>query len=423
MRVLHVCYSDGNGGAYIGAYHLHKAMLSCDVDSTLLVFDKVHNEPEIKSPFSDAQIKRNRFQQRLEKFICRQLSPTGNDSLRSFNLIPSGLGKEINKMDIDIVQLHWINSNTLSIGEIGKIKQPLVWKMADMWAFSGMEHYKLPADPDRHINGYSKSNRPEHESGIDLNQLLWLYKKNQWKNKKITFVGPSRWLAEQAKKSRLFSHQRVEHILNPVNLEIFKPISREAAITHFGLENDKKYVMFCSWYATEDKRKGYQYLDEALGLLSGKQFTGKFEVIILGTQSNSTEILHGFKIHNLGLINNENEMALAYNLAELIVLPTILDNLPNVIKEGTACGIPCVGFEVGGIPDMISHKTTGYLAEPYRASDIANGIEWLLNNLTPGMKKLVRETACKHHDPQIVVNKYLNLYREVIYDHNKSSRN
>ena len=80
----------------------------------------------------------------------------------------------------------------------------------------------------------------------------------------------------------------------------------------------------------------------------------------------------------MNYVSNEKELVDIYNAVDLYVTPSLQDNLPNTIVEAMACGIPCIGFNVGGIPQMIDHLHNGYVAEYQSSKDLANGIHWAL---------------------------------------------
>lgn len=409
LKILNLCFSDGMGGAAVGAKRLHLAMKANGVGSRLLVVTKTTDDEDV------IEMNRTRtivhVRNKLNKLLVGMIG-SGNPVLHSLGILPTGTHKIINAMDADMVQMHWINADTISISEIAKINKPVVWKLPDMWAFSGAEHYKLPDDPDRYIQGYTKENRPVHESGVDLNRFVWNHKRKQWADTDFSIVGPSQWIADSASKSVLLRGRRVRHILNPLDTDIYRPYRKDDVRSEFGLPTDKKLVMFGAMHATIDKRKGFHHLRAALGELGKYLNPEDVEFVVLGSSGPENEYMSGYRVHYLGIIRDEGQLVRAYNIADVVVLPSEMDNLPNIIKEATCCGIPCVGFDVGGMPDMIEHKKTGYLAQPYQAEDLAKGIAWVVENSSDEMGEQVREMAVSKHDPAIVVDQYLSYYEE-----------
>jgi len=411
IKVLHLCYEDDKGGAAKGAYRLHKSMLNYGLDSKLMVVNKYRHDDETIEKIPRSYVRKLII--RCFNKTLRFFHYTENPVIRSLNLLPTGTAKFINDIEADIIQMHWICADTISIGEISRLNKPVVWKLPDMWAFSGAEHYILPSDPERYKEGYKSDNRPKHEKGIDLNRLVWLYKKWKWRNTQLSIVAPSKWLANKARESVLFSNYLIENIPNPIDLDLYKPFNKKDVRSEFLLPSNKKLLMFGSLAATNDRRKGYHHLMSTLNHLNEYVTPDNTELVILGTKGESTQI-NGFNINFLGVIDDEEKLVRAYNTADTVVLPTEMDNLPNVIKEATCCGIPCVGFDVGGMPDMIMHKKTGYLARPFDTHDLAEGIAWVFEHAGERLSHEIRKHAEELHDPLKCVESYLHIYRKTI---------
>jgi len=413
LRVLHLCHDDSQlGGAAAGARRLHRSMLAQGIDSRLAVVEK-HSTGDDRI----VQIPRSRWRRRLIHYINSfliLLTPGQNAIYRSINLVNTGAGRFVNSQEVDIVQMHWVGGDTISIGEIASIKKPLVWKLPDMWAFSGTRHYSAISESQRYKDGFSASNRPDGETGLDLDKWIWRYKNRAWRKKKISIVGPSRWITDCAADSLLFRNNRCRHILNPLDLEIYSRRSKDACRTKFGLPLGKQLIMFGAMHATTDTRKGFHYLPPALESLAKIVDPSEINLVVLGADGPTDSTTSGFDTHYLGVIQNDEDLVTAYNTADVFVLPAELDNLPNVVKEATCCGVPCVGFRVGGMLDMIDHQETGYLAVPYETEDLGRGIKWAIDNCGLELNRLVRERAASRHDPGVVVDQYLSLYREIL---------
>ena len=415
IKVAHLCFADARGGGAIGARRLHQAMQANGVDSTLFVVEKYgEDESVIRLPNGH---RRRKYAADLGQRLTK-LQRSDNPIIRTLNIMPVGTARVLNEFDADIVQMHWIGANTISIGEIVNINKPVVWKLPDMWAFSGAEHYLLPGDKPRYETGYDRFNRQSHESGFDLDRMIWRYKRWRWGNANFSVVTPSRWLGQCAKDSLLFRKLRIRHILNPLDTALYRPRDPFECRSHFGLPNDKKLIAFGAMHATRDTRKGFAHLKAALGHFRELMSPEEVEFVVIGADSSDdgTNELNGFKVNYLGTISDEEKLVKAYNVADVFVFPTEADNLPNVVKEATCCGVPCVGFSVGGMPDMIEHLDTGYLAKPFDARELAQGILWTVNNISPSKRKRVRELAEAKHAQKTAVTNYLEFYREILKD-------
>jgi glycosyltransferase involved in cell wall biosynthesis len=104
-----------------------------------------------------------------------------------------------------------------------------------------------------------------------------------------------------------------------------------------------------------------------------------------------------------------------YSAADVTIVPSLQENLSNVILESLSCGTPVVGFKIGGNSDMIEHKINGYLAEPYQSDDLAYGIAWILNNEnSKEISKMARGKVLENFDSKLVAKKYIELYSKKI---------
>jgi len=410
MKVLHVCYANRGGGGAIGAYRLHTAMLSQGVNSRLLVIKKRGADPTlVRAPFLIRLA--NLIARKLSRYILKLQKPADR-SYRSLNIFPTGIWRVINSLDADIVQLHWINENTLGISEFKHIRKPIVWKLPDMWAFSGCEHY--PTDSTRPFAGYSKANRASGARGFDLDRFVWDQKRRHWKDLDLTIVTPSKWLAECAKSSYLFQRYPVHNIPNPINLDVFRPAADAGKVREFfKLPPAKKLILFASLTSLKDPRKGFGFLEKCMCRLAEKINPYDYRIVIMGYRVPYAS-LGGIEIINLGYMEEELNVAMAYAAMDVCVAPSYADNLPNTIKESMACGTPCVAFDTGGVPDMITHKVNGYLAPVNDVEEFCNGLLWILSADYPAISKAAREAAIKLHSPEFIVSQYLGLYEDVL---------
>ena len=142
---------------------------------------------------------------------------------------------------------------------------------------------------------------------------------------------------------------------------------------------DKKLLLFGSLKAT-DPRKGIDYLMEACRILKEKhpELAARVGIVVVGNRADQIRALFPFPVYAIDYVSDEKQMARLYNAVDAYVTPSLEDNLPNTIVEALSCGIPCVGFNVGGIPEMIDHRRNGYLAEARNAEDLAEGIHFTL---------------------------------------------
>ena len=206
---------------------------------------------------------------------------------------------------------------------------------------------------------------------------------------------------------------------NAINTNLFKPRNKKQAREKCHLPQDKKLLLFGSVKIT-DKRKGIDYLVEACKILASQDpgLSKQLGVMVFGKQAEQYASLFPFPIYPMNYVSNEKELVDIYNAVDLYVTPSLQDNLPNTIVEAMACGIPCVGFNVGGIPQMIDHLHNGYVAEYQSAKDLANGIRW---TLTEGEYDNLSEEACRKalssYSESIISMRYIDIYNKITGSH------
>jgi glycosyltransferase involved in cell wall biosynthesis len=375
----------------------------------------------------------------------------------SLNIFPTGLHKVLNASDADVIHLHWVNNEMISIKEIAKIKKPLVWTLHDCWTLCGAEHYpateywRYPEDRDRRtevgvqrretsrqqsaIRGQkakvrgqitkgqtlTTSNRPP-ATGVALHDAVnkWIYRKKMqsWQRLTVHFVAPSNWMAEQVKKSELFADAPVTVIPNCLDLEIFQPLEQSKCRKKLGLPLDKKLILFGA-FDPADLRKGGDLLEETLRQLP-EEMRGCSGVVVFGCKGGRE--IGGLETFWMGSVGSERKMAEVYSAADVFVCPSRADNLPNTIAESLACGVPCVGFRTGGLPDMIEHEKTGWLAEPFCTEDFCRGLLWILDKKQRvedggrgieerGRKEACREKAETRFSVETLVKQHQSVYK------------
>lgn len=420
-KVLSVSYSDLAGGAAKAAYRLHCALNRTTTTSSsnqttksqMLVMEKVTNDWTVVRNPNKGHRNLSLLRKHLAIMMAKKLLKIQSSTLPSISLLPSNMDTVLNQWHADLVHLHWIGYEMLSISNIGKIKKPLVWTLHDMWPFCGAEHYSI--SDMRWRDGYTKENRPTSERGIDLNRLVWKEKLKKWKVP-INIVTPSNWLADCVRKSFLMKDWPVRVIHNPIDTDVYKPIDKKTARDLLGFPRDKHILLFGSAYGASDPRKGFSYLKEALDILQNKKALPKLEIVVLGSSEPKKPFDLGFPVRYMSYLYDDISLNILYSSADITVIPSTIDNLPNMAVETLASGTPVVAFSAGGLPDLIKHEKTGYLAKPFNAKDMADGIELILKNQEyhRELSKNAREYAVKIFSYDNIAKQYINLYEDIL---------
>lgn len=403
MTSLQLNYSDTNGGAARAAYRIHHALRDIGVHSTMWVNHALTGDWTVEGPSSKLERTVARARPHIASLLTRTLR-TEDPILHSPAIFRSNRVKRINRSDADVVHLHWIAEEMLSIRDIGCIEKPIVWTLHDMWAFCGAEHL---AWDERWREGYRRDNRPPSESGFDLNRWTWERKRKHWQTP-MHIVAPSRWMGECVRESLLMRDWPVSVIPNGLDTERWQPLDRALARELQGLPQDVPLMMFGSHGANTMYHKGFDLLAGALAHLRG-EIPG-LELVIFGEHAPRTPPDLGFPVHYTGHLHDDLSMRALYSAADALVVPSRRDNLPNTAVEAQACGTPVVAFDIGGLPDIVEHRRTGYLARAFDTEDLAEGMRWVLaESLGPAS----RERALMRFSNAVVAEQYRAVYAEL----------
>lgn len=411
MRVLHLGSSAQLGGAGIASYRLHKGLRSLGVDSMMLVDKQVQREEHIICPSGNINKLTARLSPKLDR-IPQRFSGLPLDRISS-SWLPDRLFSRVNDLRPEILNLHWLNDGFMRIETLPKFQQPIVWTLHDMWPFAGGEHYV--GESVRYKEGYSAQNRPSAETGLDVNRWIWERKRKSWsKMTNLVIAAPSRWLAKCAGESVLFGRFRIEVLPNGIDHNRFHPMDHAVARRILGLPEDKKLILFGAGSATSDKRKGFHLLVEALKHLESQVNPLDYELVVFGSSSGDDSF--EMKTHYLGNLHDEISMALVYAATDVFVAPSLEDNLPNTVLESLSCGTPVVAFNIGGIPDMVSHEKNGFLATPFDPTELARGLLWVSKDERrwKELSEEARTTIVGKFTLQCSARSYLDLYEELL---------
>ena len=336
---------------------------------------------------------------------------TGNPIIHSPAILPSQWVKRINTSDADIVHLHWVQGEMLSIADIGRIQKPIVWTLHDMWAFCGAEHL---AWDDRWRDGYRRDNRPLHESGFDLNRWTWQRKRKHW-DQSMHIVTPSQWLGDCVRESALMRDWPVSVVANPIDTERWKPLEQSLARELLELPADVPLLLFGSFGANHAHHKGFDLLLQALEHLRDDPRAQGMELVVFGQLAPPSHPNLGFPIHYTGHLHDDLSLRALYSAADAMVIPSRQDNLPNTGVEAHACATPVVAFNAGGLPDIVEHQRTGYLAKAFDTEDLAHGIAWVLAQQETGrLGEQARERAEARFAAPVVAAQYRAVYRQIV---------
>ena len=391
MKVLLVSTSDLAGGGAIAAYRLMEALNKNGVKAKMLVRDKQSSSVTV------AQVGT------IIPKVMERLHIMSYLKGKLWEADTADFGIDITRTEeykeADIIHLHWINQGMISLSCLKRMikdGKKIVWTLHDEWPYLGICHYRGECQETECRKCPLLPGNIAHKRYLKKQEL---YKKGN-----ITFVGCSQWITERAQQA--LPETKVVHINNCIPHNIFRHIDQQEARKKLGLPLDKKIILFCS-QNLNDERKGFAYLQQALNQLTihNSQF------IIKDSPSPLGETEGGLSTVCIGkggrYISSPEEMATMYAAADVFVIPSLQDNLPNTIAEAMSCGTPCVGFNVGGIPEMIDHQQNGYVAKYKDVTDLAEGILYVLSH---DMREAALHKASSAYGETHVAQNYINVY-------------
>ena len=424
-RRLNICLIntyDISGGAAIAAHRLHKGLILQGNNSVMVVRRKISDDASVLE--TDTISDENKAEEVVFSYIQKQLINLNrtniSDTLFSLPYPGYNISDTLPVRNADVINLHWINNfqSVESIASLLSLRKPVIWTLHDQWAFTGGCHYSAGCDK------YTQHCKQCPQLLDDSNRLpeLVLRNKLSYFNNSIVIVSPSNWLAECARKSTLFKDCRVEVIPNGLDTETFKPTTKAQAKKALKINPETTTILFGAMSHIK-KRKGFSQLCKALNFCrKNKKFvelirTKKIRVLTVGTTNPLTKQI-GIPAVSFGHIGSEEKLALIYSAADFLVLPSLEENLSNIMLECLSCGTPIIAFEIGGMPDAIKHGQTGYLAANVNTDEMGSYILDMI--FKPETRKKMslnaRDLAQDQFSTQIQVNRYLKLYNDLIGD-------
>jgi len=409
MSILHISTTDNYGGSGRAAYRIHTSLRDRGISSHMFVGKKVTTD-------TDVALIRGPLLRGVDGVCGRILDRVGYQYL----FYPSSFFLPFRKWfrDADVVQLYNTHGGYFSHTSLPLLSalKPIVWRLSDLWPITGHCTYTIecgmPYEDHRgscvHISDYPQLTR-------DSTDFLWRTKRWLYAHSRLTIVAPSRWIAEIVKKSPLLGRFPLVIIPNGLDIETFKPIPKGEARRFFSLDPHALVILF-SAHSLLDKRKGGVYLEEALKKIVAQESFQNVTVLLMGKDASSCPVPPILRKHVIDLISDDTVLAKAYAAADVFVLPTLADNLPNGALESMACGTPVITFRVGGVPEAVRHMETGYLAAVHSSDDLARGINLLLGDrqLRERLGNNARRVALAEYTLTLQAQRYLQLYEHIL---------
>ncbi len=385
MKAVIISHSDLAGGAAIAAHRLHRGLLAAGVDSHMLVRAKLSDDARV-APHEPAATGQE-WLAGLNSHVTTKARAGVNNTTFSLPWPGEDLAAHPLVREADVINLHWVSHfvSPEGVRALLALGKPVVWTLHDERPFTGGCHYTAGCEGFLTACAACPQLQPEYQAipaaalALSAGALQGL--------PPLTIVTPSRWLGHEAERSRLLGPCRVQVIPNSVDLDTFHPGDRAAARAELGLSADALVLMFGA-YTLGERRKGFDLLAAALrSVLEDPQAAALHQqgrlVFAAYGKDESTLKKSGLPVRLLGDQPTPALMARTLRAANLIICPTREDNLPNVVMEAMACGVPVLSCNVGGVPDMITDREHGRLVPVEDGPALAAALLELVRDPSP----------------------------------------
>ncbi len=416
MRVVHISTYDVDGGAARAAFRLHESLLAAGQQSTMLTrvkhsgADSVHQVPR-KTTLEVI------LGELVEKnFIDQNRTPL---STTWFSLGWPGddLSTHPAVLEADVIHLHWVSGfvSPTSVKALLALGKPLVWSLHDQRAFTGGCHYsagcqqfetgceacpQLVSDPCR----LTATNI------VDQSAIFG--------DSNITVVAPSQWMADCARRSAVFRRSRIERIPYGIDIQRFQATPQQEARAHLVLPRDNFLLLF-GVDNFREKRKGVRELfamleacgqDERVRALPLQDRPG---LLCFGDLDLPAQL--PLPVRSFGRVRCDKLLSSLYAAADLFLLPSLEDNLPNTILESMSCGTPVGAFNSGGIVDLVQPNRTGFLTPSGDVDGLRQMVLESASNLPRlrGMRPACREYIETHFSYATQARNFVTLYESL----------
>jgi len=401
MNIAIINTYDQTGGAAKAAHRLYRGLRLNHTD----VFYYVRNKTDLADKNIIQLNQFNKSMSFMDELMQKYYITPNRTAISNtlFSITYAGVNTTVSEelKRADIINLHWVEKylSLESIKQLIDLQKPIVWTLHDERPFTGGCHYTTECQGFKEdcSQCLQLKDDPYHLAKNVLAAKLELFK-----DANISIATPSKWLASQVKKSTLFKDVRIEAIPNGIDTQIYKPIDKERCKRDLAIDPSSVVLQFGA-QNNQEKRKGFSYLIDAMKLcLQNSAFDklcrdGKVIILCVGTPSREIEELP-IQNKSVGYIDNDTEMVKLYNATDVFILPSLEDNLPNTMLESMACKTPVIGFNTGGIPEVVNSEN-GRVVERENIQQLAEAITELV--LDPGLRADLGDTG-----HQLINSKY-----------------
>lgn len=395
MKVLLVSLSNVGGGASRLVSVLHADLNKKGIDAELLLCE---GRPGTKIKLLNSSTFA-RWIFRIKNYVVETvflLFENISHDYRSINIFTSRALRYINNSDAQIVHLHWIGAEMISLKQISQIRKTTIWTMHDAWPI---------IEGSYHID-------PQDYSVVDielkpnlLERLTYKRKLKYLSKQRIHFTSPSKWLKNKFDKSffdKSISSCKV--IPNFIDFERWYPVDKHTSREELNIKTGKRLILFGANSALKSYNKGYDFIESLMNILPKDDYA----FVIFGNDTVKRDVIGGMEVFFMGKISDNLILRKLYSASDITIVPSRSESFSLVSLESIACNTPVLSFATGGLLDIVKHQVNGYLANRFDVQSLEEGIEWLCKNNLVNISDTVT-----HFSKEKVVAEYISLYRKL----------
>lgn len=295
----------------------------------------------------------------------------------------------------DIIHLHWINKGFINIKTLSEIKKPIIWTCHDLWPVSGGCHLSLGCTNFKTNCG--NCHFLKHPSNDDLSAKIWQFKNQIYENLNLTFISPSEWMNKNIDESSLGKAHPHYTINNGIDTSIFK---------YSNTRTKNKFVIGFVAANLNDKNKALYRLIEAINLLPNKE---SYRLLLVGNQKEDFNFQIPIEYQIVSNINKKELIAEFYSEMDVLINTSSIETFPTILMEAYSCGTPCLGFKIGGIPEIIN-KMNGKCIEPFDLLELSKAILEIFHNKSD--KEQISKKAQMLFSISQTSKEYISVYQK-----------
>lgn len=400
MKIVQISASM-HGGAGIAAYRLHQGLLnSHEANSFFLQKDQIEGSPKQVykcEPYYPLQYKiKKLFKATSDDFYNKEINKFPADyEIVSIPVAPFRIEDHPLIKEADIIQLHWVANFINYPTFFRKTTQPIVWTLHDMNPFQGLFHY----EEDKTKN---KATLGALDERVYKEKLAAIHSRNN-----ITVVTPSEWLKQKSEASEILGRYLHRTISNGLDLSLYPLLDRKKQKQEIQVDNEKKTILFLA-HLTENPRKGFDLLQEAIDKMDNTNFN------LISVGGKKIPINNRIKHIHFNNINEVSRINKIYAAADITILPSREDNLPNVMLESLANGTPVLSFANGGMAEHLTTGINGIIVSEISSEALRKNMNDFLNNKYTFDNEKIRQYAFDHFSEHLQTERYISLYKEIL---------